>query len=225
MGGVSGPGFIVTTRGWAGSSRVYQHTAGTARYTPPDSDALNAYDVAQDLRTWLDDPARPWAAHISTVALSVTTKADGRHGFQYSYGGGGTLTFIAVTGSGSWDSRFGAEVAGVAGSAPGTVSSTPGSIMWDQWDQDQGTRCRVGSWRFANPLLVNRHPSVELAFDLDEAYYFCDAIRLASQPRTAYIWDEAAQLWRWSTLGRHELEHPDGDYTRVTGTLEVVGAP
>ncbi len=206
--------------GWTGASIVFTHASGADTYTVAD-DVLNAYDVAVALRDWLDSGSRPWTASINAVYLTVGD--DGvRHRFEFTYSGT-SPTFVSVVPNATWIARFGDTSASPVGVCPQTCAATPGSGPWERWDSDAGDRSRTSGWRRGHPATAHRQPSVELAMSLEQAYAFTAALRLASQPRTAYLYDELTALWRFVTCGAWQLEHPDGDPTVMVGSLEVVG--
>lgn len=212
---------ILTLAGWTGASIVFTHTSGAATYTV-SADVLNAYDVAVDLRAWLANASRPWAAAITGVALAVEDDTKRRR-FRYTYTGPGTLTFVSIVPNATWISRFGDTSLATPGTCAASCAATPGSLPWERWDNEPGERGRQGAWRPGHPQLAHRRPDVELFLTLEQAYALTQAIRLASQPRTAYIYDEGAAVWRFVTLGKLDLKHPADDYRRVIGTLDVLG--
>lgn len=66
-----------------------------------------------------------------------------------------------------------------------------------------------------------------LALTRAQAYALEHAVRTASQPRRAYVYDEGADTWREVTVGGHSLEHPESgeeiDVTIVAGWVELYG--
>lgn len=208
---------IFTTRGWTGAQIVWTHADGSATYSVSGDDA-NALEVAVALRDWLDDGARPWAAHVSDVVLTVGTDGE-RHNFLYTYTG----TFTSKVPNAAWIARFGDTSQSTPTGALGTCGVIPGTVDWTAFDNVQGERSREGSWRSGHPQLSHRRPGVEFALSQAAAYALSEAQRLASQPRTAYLYDEAAALWRRVTVGAVSLGHPEGDRTFLVGSLEAIG--
>lgn len=208
---------IFTTRDWTGAEIVVTHADGAATYSV-SADENNALDVALAFRDWLDDGARPWAAHVSAVALSVGT--DGRrHYFKFTYTG----TFISLVGNAAWEARMGDISADPPTGAKGTCGVIPGTVDWTPWDTTPGPRSREGSHRFGHPSLSHRRPGVEFALSQEAAWALAEAQRLASQPRTAYLYDEAAEVWRRVTVGAVSVQHPESDRTFLIGTMEALG--
>lgn len=213
-------GLVFTTRDWTGAAIVMAHADGSATYTVA-SDTLNAYAVAVAFRDWIADAARPWAAHVSAVTLTVEEDADERRlRFAYTFTGS---SFVSITPNATWIARFGDTSASPPGSCPASCSCVVGTVMWEQWDTDDGERSREGSWRFGAADSAHRQPSAELELTLGQAFAFGAAIRLATQPREAYVYDEMGDTWRLVTVGQHSLQHPEGDVTIVTGTLDIIG--
>lgn len=214
---------VFTTSGWTGAAIVYTHADGAATYTVA-SDALNAYDVAQALRSWLDDGARPWAAHISGVTLTVAEDAAAkRMHATFAFAGSGP-TFVSVVPNATWIAQFGDTSANPTGSMPASCSCVVGTVMWERWDTQAGERSREGAWRAHGGDNAHRRPSCELGFaSLGQVYAYGAALRLASQPRQARVYDEMADVWRLVTVGRSELQHVADDATLVAGTLDILG--
>lgn len=211
-------GIIVTTRGWTGAEIEWMHASGSAVFRLA-GDVHNAYDVATSLRAWLDNPARPWAVPVTGVALVI--ESDGvRHRFRFVVSGVG---FTDATASAEWISRFGDTGLATPTGALGTCASTPGTTNWRRWDNEEGVRCRAGSWRFGHSKTSHRRPTVELAMSNDEAFALGEAMRYAAQPRRAYLFDESKQLWRLVSLGLLEWDQEPDDAHRVTGRLHVLG--
>ena len=209
---------VLTTRGWTGASVVWTHASGSDTFELV-GDVHNARDVADELATWLDDPARPWAAAISSVTVTVTT-ADHRVVLGFSFTGS-TPTFLSAVCSAAWQDRFGDLTTG--GPVFGSSSVIPATLGWERWDRLQGLRGREGGWRFGHPATSLRRPSCEFVWTQDEAWAVREGWTAAAEPRTAYLWDEAGATWRWVTLGKLVLEHPEDDVLLVVGRLEVLG--
>lgn len=214
-------GLIYTTAGWDGAAITWTHADGAATYTV-SGDALNALDVAVDLKAWLDAGARPWAAHISSVSLAVQDHG-GRHRFAYSFTGSGP-TFVSKTPNATWIARFGDTSASPVGDAPATCSVIPAANPWTRWDITPGVGSREGSFRSGHPATSHRRPAVVLCMDLIESYTFDECCRLAAQPRTAYLYDEGTGVWRLCRIGVHTPDKRGGvDPTGRDTTLEVLG--
>lgn len=215
-------GIVWTTSGWLGASIAYVHASGSATFEVRD-DVANAYEVAQLLRDWLDNSFRPWASDISGVTVVAEEDAARRRiRFVYSFTGSAP-TFSSVTPDAQWIALFGDTSASPPTAAAASCSSVPGTVTWARWEASSGERSREGSWRMTAGDVASRRPRVSLEMTLGQSYAFGAAVRAASQPRTAYILDEMTDTWRFVTLGRHELSHPDGDPTIVVGTLDVLG--
>lgn len=216
-------GICFTTRGWTGAQVVVTSAAGNDTYAVT-GDVLNAGDVATAFRAWLDNIARPWSGLISYVELTVIDDGAGRLAFDFA-----TDDEVNVAGGNSaWRNRIAvmnsAYDTAPHGTTRGSCSAVPGTVMWERWDTEVGGRNRAGSWRTGHPTLSPRRPEVELAFDRDQAYAFNEALRLASAPRTAYLYDEVLSDYRLVTVGKADLRaHKDDDPTKIVGTLEVLG--
>ena len=212
---------IFTVAGWTGAAIVFTHASGAATYSA-SSDVLNPYEVAVALQAWLDDPARPWAAAITGVGLAV--EDDGvRHRFRFTYTGPGPTVFVSIVPNATWIAVFGDPSLATPSACPSSCSATPGSGPWERRDTTPGERNRMRGWRVGHPLVSNRRPAVELAMSLEQSYVFDKALRLASAPRSAYLYDELAAAWRFVTVGASTTQHPEGDPTVVIGTLDVLG--
>lgn len=217
-------GIILTTTGWTGASIEVVHASGTETFTI-SGDTNNAYDVATDFATWLDAGARAWAGALTSVSWTVEDNGDGRVCFVYAAVG---TTFTSFTCDAEAAERIRVSKtsvsSGASGTCRGSCSAIPGSRVWERWDIDQGARNRLASWRMGHPLLAHRRPSIELAMDLYQTFALCEAVRIAAQPRTAYVYDEAGATWRLVTVGRHMIEpHTADDTTKTIGTLDVLG--
>ncbi len=215
---------IFDSAGWADASITWTHAAGSAAYVVSGGDVQNAYAIAAALRDWLAGASRPWAASISSVTLTVQDDGAGRLRFVYSFTGS-TPTFVSKTPTASWIARFGDTSLATPSSCPSSCSHTSGATAWEHWDTERGDRCRASGWRWDHALLAPRRPIVELYMNQSQAYAFTAALRLASQPRRAYLYDEDRDTWRRVEVGEHELREPDDDYKRLQGRLEVLGVP
>lgn len=213
---------VLTTRLWTGASITYVHASGSATYTV-SGDEQNAYAVAAAHRDWLADAARPWAAAISSVTLTIEEAADeARVRFVYTFAGS-TPTFTSITPTATWTARMGDTSASPAGPCPASCSGVFGTTLWERSPGQIGTPCRDASWCMEPASASLRLPIVELALTRAQAWAWGDAKRRASQPRRAYVYDEMGAAWRHVTVGEDALEHPDGDVLLVTGTLQLAG--
>ena len=217
-------GIIFTTTGWLGASiEVYDGT-NTEVYAV-SGDVNNAYDVAAALAVWIEDPARVWFGTLTDLEWGVDyLEDDPRVAFYYTASGislslasagvvGERLNLTATRGSG--------EGFGVT---RGSCAAIPGIVMTDRRSSESGNRSRNTSWRMGHGLYAHRTPNVELALSLTETYAFCEAVRIAASPRTAYLYNEQSDSWSLWTIGQHFLgSHTDSDTTKTAGTLEVIG--
>ncbi|MCC6623355.1 MAG: hypothetical protein IT385_19000 [Deltaproteobacteria bacterium] len=215
---------IVTTRGWSGAEIVWTHASGAATYSV-DGNTLNAYDVAVALRAWLEDAARPWAAAIDTVMLAIEADADDeRLRFVYSFTGG-TPTFTSKAPNATWIAMFGDTSQSPPTGCRGSTSGLVASLLWERVSVAPGGRSRNGSWRMEPASSSLRRPNVRFVGTPGQSEALSVAIRAASQPRQAYIRDEATDTWRLVTLGEvGPMEHPDDDdVSLVTGPIQAYG--
>lgn len=216
-------GLIFTTSGWTGAEVSFDAGGDGAGTFSTTGDQNNAYDVAVALKAWIEDAARPWAGVLTGASFEVVTVDDqARVTFEFRAG----LPTFVPTGNTAWNARFRLYVVGEdpIGVTRGSVSAVPGTVMWDRRDTERGTRTRAGSFRMGHGLYSHRSPSVEVPMDLAQAYAFNEAIQIAAVPRTAYLYDEQADLWRFVTVGRHTLApHTDTDVTKVVATIDVLG--
>jgi hypothetical protein len=228
-------GLIFTTSGWTGAEFDFSDgvdggglfSIGGAEDDLP-GDQHNAYDVAVALKAWLEDPARGWDQPLTGVAFSIVANGP-RVQIDLAIG---LPSLFAAAPNAAWQERMRIEVTvaggGVAGSTAGvtrgSVSAEPGTVMWDRRDTEVGNRTRAGSFRMGHGLYSHRSPSVEVPMDLAQAYAFNEAIQIAAVPRTAYVYDEQSDTWRFVTVGRHTLApHTDTDVTKVVATIDVLG--
>lgn len=222
---------IFTTRGWSllrpeGRElawALFEHTSGSEQFTV-SQDTNNAGDVALALRTWLLHPSRPWNADLTSCVIGVEDDGDGRMYFTFTL----DTTISIVDYSDEWVDRIGIDMGDGndnIGATRGSCSAMPGTVMWERWDDEGGLRSRAGSWRNGHPTLSHRRPSCELALDLLQAHALNECIALAVDPRTAYVWDEGAlDDLRFVTVGKLDLQpHKADDYTKVVGTIEILG--
>jgi hypothetical protein len=213
---------VVTTRGWTGAEIVWTHASGAATYTV-SGDEQNAYAVAVALQAWLDDAARPWAADISAVTLTVEEAADlARVRFVFGFAGSAP-TFTSKTPNATWIARFGDTSASPVGPCPASCSGRIATTLWERAPGREGAACRDASWCMEPASASLRLPSAELALTRAQAWAWGDAKRRAAQPRRAYVYDEMGQAWRLVWVGEDVLEHPDDDVSLVTGTLQLAG--
>lgn len=209
---------IFTRAGWTGASIVFNHASGSATYTV-SGDVLNSYDVAVDLLAWIDHASRPWSGPLTGVTLAV--ESDGlRRRYRYTYSG---TSFTSIVPNATWIALFGDTSLATPSVASATSAVVPGGGPWDKWDDGDGERSRKGGWRPGHASLAHRRPTLELFMTQAQAYAFTQALRLASHPRSAYVYDELSGAWRFCAFGSYDLSHPDGDYTRVVGTVELLG--
>lgn len=213
---------IFTTRGWTGAEIVWTHADGAATYTV-SGDEQNAYEVAEDLRDWLDAGARPWAGSISSVTLTVEEDADERRmRFVYTFAGS-TPTFISKTPTATWIAMFGDTSASPVTACAASCSGIVGTQKWERESTAEGVRSRSGSLRMEPANASLRIVTGSLAFTPGQVYAWNDAIRQAAQPRRAYVLDERSATWRAVTVGLHGLEHPGGDVKIATGWVDLYG--
>lgn len=214
---------IVTTRGWTGAAIVYTHASGADTYTVA-SNTLNAYDVAVALRAWLDDAARPWAAAITSVTLTIEEDAAARRlRFVYAFAGG-TPTFVSTVPNATWIARFGTTGTVPPSGCEATTSGVVASQRWERTSDAPSLRSRNGSLRMEAPRDSCRMPSVTFVGTRGQAYALAQAVRLASQPRQAYVLDEMTATWMLVTLGEvGPMEHPEDDALLVTGPIQAYG--
>lgn len=214
-------GIIFTTRGWTGAAfEVYDGTNPSEVYTVT-SDTSNAYDVVTALAAWIEDPARAWFGALTSLEWGAEWYAgDPRVAFWFT--ASGVPLEIYTNGQINITTVRGTSMA--SGITRGSCAAIPGMVMTDRRSSESGSRSRNTSWRMGHGLYAHRTPNVELALSLGETYAFCEAIRIAASPRTAYLYDEQSDSWSLWTIGRHSLgSHTDSDTTKTAGTLEVIG--
>lgn len=216
-------GVVFTTRGWTGAEILVSHNDGDDTYTVA-GDVQNAGDVAQAFRAWLDHISRPWSGSVSSVTLEVAAGDDGRVVFVLA----SNTPFDFTAANSAWTARMGisntSATVDVVGATRGSCSAVPGTVMWERWDTEPGGRNRRGSFRSGHPSLAPRRPTVELAMNLAQAYAFNESLRLAPDPRRAYLFDEVLDDYRMCVIGEAVLGPlSEDDVTKVVGTLEVIG--
>jgi hypothetical protein len=207
---------LVTTRGWVSGVFEATHPLGLDEWRGPDGEA-NPLDIADQIAAWLDDPARPWSSAVSNVSITFEPHTNGQLRPVLSYSG------TAFTGF-----YFDFEVSGRFGDFDtlptfGSLGATADTIGWERWDQGRGDRSQAGGWRFGHAATAHRQPRVRYHCSASAYQRFRVGLAEAAQPRTAYIYDEAAQLWRFVALGKVEMEHPDEDTMLTALSLECVG--
>lgn len=214
-------GIVFTTRGWDGAQILVHHAAGDDLYIV-DGDVQNAGVVAVAFRDWLDHISRPWSGVVPSVAMEVLD--DGSR-LYFHYTTASDFDFSGATPA--WQSRISVwsnAVGSIFGTTRGSCSAVPGSLMWERWDTETGARNRRGSWRVGHPTLSHRRPTVSLEMDLYQAMTFNEGLRLAPDPRRAYVFDEVLDDYRMCVIGEARLQPlADDDVTKVVGTLEVLG--
>lgn len=214
-------GIVFTRSGWTGAEIEFDHADGLETYVV-SADTLNAYEVAEALRDWLDDAGRAWSGSITGVTLTAEPDDDDKRvRFVYSFTGSDTA--FTITANATWAAMFGDTGASPVTGASASCASRPGSLVWERYDVEEGGRSRAGSWRFGHQATSLRRPRVQVELTIPQSYALNEARRKASQPRTAYILDEMADGWRRVTVGAIDLQHPEGDVTLVVGSLEVLG--
>lgn len=234
-------GIIWTTRGWSGAAitvTVVDHGSppagfGHAHLYEVAGDVQNAFEVAQDLRSWMLDPARGWFPVMTGVTVAIAPGNDGRVWFVYTPTFSSPNAELTFERSGTdhvvlWNKRMAVkastEFLNPAGATRGSCSAIPGTVLWERVDNEEGARCRAGSFRVGHPTLSPRRPTVELGLDLRQAWAFGEAARIAASPRRGYVYDEAGATWWLVTIGRHDLQpHKPDDHTKAVGTIELLG--
>jgi len=210
-------GVVLTTRGWTGAAITWTHALGADTYTT-SGDSLNAYTVAQAMRLWLMAPGRPWAAAITGATLQLVEDSFGI-AWLYTFTGT-TPTFLSLTPTVAWSSAF-----GHLARAPGTLAIVPGTVGWERRDTTPGLRGRSGGWRMGHPVGSSRRPSCELVLELEPYMVWREGVLAMAADRTAWLWDELDEVWRWVTVGKIETRHPEDDTTLLVVRLDVVGGP
>lgn len=187
-----------------------------------DSGVQNAYAQAAALLAWINHASRPWHGITAGGVTMAAVEDDARPVFTFDTLGG-TLT-PQVYGD-AWEERVGIRLEGEdqIGITRGGCGASVASLGWEQRVAGDGGRSRRASWQFGHGLHAHRRPEVRIPMNLDQAGAFHESIRLATQPRRAYIYDELDDVWRRVTVGRHTLEHLGDDYRRVIATLDVAG--
>lgn len=213
-------GLIMTTRGWRGASIVWTHASGAATYEV-SGDAASPLDVARALALWLDDAARPWAAAISSVTMTVGD--DGRrHRFAFAFAGS-TPTFVSIVPNATWIACCGDPSQTPPTTARGTLARNLASIGWMPHDNQRGGATREGSWRMGHQGFAFRRPRIEDRITPLELHILNECQQYAASPREAYLLERAE--WRSLVVGTVEVASVDDDPTRYDVSITSLGAP
>lgn len=210
---------LVTTRGWISGVVECDHPSGFEEWRGAPEGEANPYDVAALFAAWLDDPARSWSASVAAVSITFAPLPSGQLAPVLSHSG---TPFNSFYFDGEVSDRFG-DFDGLP--TFGSLGIEAEALGWEQWDQGRGERSQSGGWRFGHAATSHRRPRVRYICPPSAYQRFRVGLAEAAQPRTAYVFDEVAQLWRFVALGKVEVEHPDDDTMLTTLAVECVGGP
>lgn len=215
------------TGGWTNGTLELEHADGNEAMDVEVASDEHAIDVAERIRVWILDAARPWSSSISGCTVRVVATGV-RLSLVFDLAGTDPdFDFVSLDTEVS--ANLGEPSLGTASlvfTPPvgrGDLACDLGTRNWSRHDSAEGTRCRRGSWRMEHPAFVSRHPSVEAVLDADELFACCKALEAATDPREAYVYDEGAGLWRKVTVGEVVLETDDDDWTWTNLRVQVLG--
>lgn len=210
---------VLTTRGWRGAAVEVLLDWENDTFVVP-SNVANAWDVALAMREWLDESARPWSSTCGDFLVSLVPASDGvRLRLELSWTG--PTVGHSVAPNAEWVARFGDWSMG--GGIRGSSCVRAHTIGWERWDNNRGHRSQQGGWRMGDAQSAHRRPRVQFVWTPDQYMGFRDGLEVAAQPRSAYIWDEAADVWRFVALGVLTPEHPSEDPKLVVLTVDSIG--
>ena len=212
---------VLTTRGWRGAAVEVILDGDNDTFSVP-GDVANGWDVALALREWLDDAARPWSATCSDFVVSLVPAADGVR-LRLELGWTGPTVGHGVAPTGEWIARFGDWSTG--GGIRGSSCVQGYGIGWEQWDNSRGHRSQQGGWRMGDAVTAHRRPRVQFVWTPDQYMGFRDGLEVAAQPRSAYLRDDTAGVWRFVALGGLTTEHPEEDTKLIVATFDCLGSP
>lgn len=207
---------LLTTRGWAAGEIELYHADGDDRFNV-GGDVANPLDVATAMRVWALDGARPWASSLEDFEVVWQAMGDRLRPVFVPTG----TTFLGGFLDETVLARFGDPFEGLP--AFGSLSASCYSTGWERRDDQRGARSQQAGWRYGHPKTSHRQPSVQYVLEPEPYLVLQEGLRQAAVPRTAWIFDEAAQVWRFVSLGHVKAEHPNDDTTQVLVTLDVIG--
>lgn len=208
---------LLTTRGWDSGWFELTTTDGFDDVEVAPSEITNPYEIAAFLRSWALHPDRPWSATITDFQ------------FVWQPEGAQLRPVILATGTtvttGFLDSEVGVRFGDPFSTTPtfGSLSASCYSTGWERRDDQRGARSQQAGWRYGHPQTSHRQPSVQYVLEPEQYLVLQEGLRQAAVPRTAWIFDEAAELWRFVSLAHVKAEHPNDDTTQVLVTLDVIG--
>lgn len=216
-------GVVFTTRGWTGAQITLTNATHGAEVYAVDGDEANALEVAEAFASWIVDGARAWSGDLDTLEWGVIY-GYARVWFWFEATG---TTFSDIAVNAAAEDRIGVSLSSATedvGTTRGSCGASVGMVMTEPWDLEPGFRNRTASFRMGHPTFVARRPSLELALDQDQLYAMSEALRIAAQPRVAYIYDERDDTWRRFVVGRTTMQpHREDDVTKYSGSIEALG--
>lgn len=214
-------GIILTQRGWYPSQVEWSHPSGTATFEVRTGDINNAYAVALDMASWLDNGARPWAADIDSVAVK-TREVSNRVDIYFEFTGS-NVTFNYANGEDNWDLKFGVIGLGVNGvPADHSCAADFGLANWARQDRLPGVRSRAASHRMGLAGFAPKRPSCEAWTDVAHAAAMNAALINAADPRSAYVYDDHTETWVNVAVDKIAMSHHVDDYKLVRIGVDLI---
>lgn len=208
-------GLAMTTTGWDGGSLDVDVDGDIETFTvaAPDNNVL---DVAEALCAWVLDAARAWTGKVSAATWDLV----GADGYL-------ALSVTLTAGGYSWD-MFPSGTWGELLGHPADPSATLGTVdgdwllqTWTRWSPDRGLSSRSASVRAMHPKYTCRRPRLEAYLDPAQHLALTAAIRAASTPRRARVWQPIAEAWRDVAVGAISFDTDTPSWTKVG--LEALG--
>lgn len=205
-------------------------TGGDGGFQVQANRDASAIEIVRDqIVPYILNPSRPWAADVTGCALEVVKIAT-RLSIRLTFSGPNP-TFSYTFADSEWAICTGAPSLGGGGtvlqfdppSLGGDLACDLGTINWLRRDNQEGVKCRAGSWRMEHPSLVCRRPSIQAYLSPAENYTLGRSLESASDPRKAYVYDEGSATWRRVVVGQITQEIMEDDWTQIPTTFEVLG--
>lgn len=182
--------------------------------------SASMYDFATSLESWFNDAGRAWTGAAS-LSWAVSTRSDGQVRITFTSTASCTLTITAGL----------ATFTGMTTPHTGTSHVTRGTYgsccarfavsHWQRHDTATGGTSSSGSWTMGQQAVAPRRPTVEAVLDEAQHMALTDALRIASSPRTAHIYQTYPAGWREVHLGPVQVSRAGRVLYRAT--LEVLG--
>lgn len=219
-------GVAVSVTGWSGASidvTPSGYSTETWDYdTEVGADGLDVVSWSNLFVTWLRDAGRAWSGAVtfgdpapvgSGPRMNVELTASVLTDFEPN------ATAESMTGLAD---ALATRIWTGTGGATGSVAALPELVRWVGFVPVDGAASREGAWLGDHQAYQAKRPVLSFLFTVAQAAAWTEAMKVASSPRTAYVWHEAAGQFVQVNLGATRLFEPTNlDHYRVS--VEALG--